>query len=224
MINYNNFIIKKKAVTIEWKISDKEVSFEEAVKFMEQRNRDIIDDKASNLIWLTSHPALYTAGISAKDSDLLNPKIPVFKTNRGGKYTYHGPGIRIIYLMLDLKKLFAPERPDISKFVNLLENWVINSLNRIGIKGEIRKDRVGIWVKTANSEEKIAAIGIKLKKWVTYHGIAININPDLKYFNDIVPCGIKEFGVTSIEKLGIKITQEEFDKILQEEFNKILPK
>lgn len=206
---------------IEWKIDKGEISFEEAVKFMEQRNRDIIDKKAKNLIWLTSHPSLYSAGISAKDSDLLNPKIPVFKTNRGGKYTYHGPGIRIIYLMMDLKEFFAPNRPDISKFVNFLENWVINSLSQIDIKGEIRKDRVGIWVKTEKNEEKIAAIGIKLKKWVTYHGIAINIDPDLQYFNDIIPCGIKEFGVTSVKKLGKKTTIKEFDKILQQEFNKI---
>tara|TARA_B110000259_G_scaffold49330_1_gene57743 strand:+ start:19409 stop:20056 length:648 start_codon:yes stop_codon:yes gene_type:complete len=206
---------------IEWKTDDKEVSFEESIKFMEKRNREVINKNSPNLVWLTSHPSLYSAGISAKDSDLLEPKIPVFKTNRGGKYTYHGPGIRIIYLMLDLKELFMPNRPDISKFINLLENWIINSLSKVGIKGEIRKDRVGIWVKTNNSEEKIAAIGIKLKKWVTYHGIAVNINPNLQYFNDIIPCGIKEFGVTSLEKLGITTTQEEFDKILQEEFTKI---
>ncbi|MFT5795771.1 MAG: lipoyl(octanoyl) transferase [Ulvibacter sp.] len=207
---------------IEWKIDGKEISFEESIKFMEKRNREVINKDSPNLVWLTSHPSLYSAGISAKDSDLLEPKIPVFKTNRGGKYTYHGPGIRIIYLMLDLKELFMPNKPDISKFINLLENWIINSLSKVGIKGEIRKDRVGIWVKTNNSEEKIAAIGIKLKKWVTYHGIAVNINPNLQYFNDIIPCGIKEFGVTSIEKLGISTTQEEFDKILQEEFAKIL--
>lgn len=206
---------------IEWKTDDKEVSFEESIKFMEKRNREVINKNSPNLVWLTSHPSLYSAGISAKDSDLLEPKIPVFKTNRGGKYTYHGPGIRIIYVMLDLKELFMPNRPDISKFINLLENWIINSLSKVGIKGEIRKDRVGIWVKTNNSEEKIAAIGIKLKKWVTYHGIAVNINPNLQYFNDIIPCGIKEFGVTSLEKLGITTTQEEFDKILQEEFTKI---
>ncbi len=206
---------------IEWKTDDKEVSFEESIKFMEKRNREVINKNSPNLVWLTSHPSLYSAGISAKDSDLLEPKIPVFKTNRGGKYTYHGPGIRIIYVMFDLKELFMPNRPDISKFINLLENWIINSLSKVGIKGEIRKDRVGIWVKTNNSEEKIAAIGIKLKKWVTYHGIAVNINPNLQYFNDIIPCGIKEFGVTSLEKLGITTTQEEFDKILQEEFTKI---
>ena len=206
---------------IEWKTDDKEVSFEESIKFMEKRNREVINKNSPNLVWLTSHPSLYSAGINAKDSDLLEPKIPVFKTDRGGKYTYHGPGIRIIYVMLDLKELFMTNRPDISKFINLLENWIINSLSKVGIKGEIRKDRVGIWVKTNNSEEKIAAIGIKLKKWVTYHGIAVNINPNLQYFNDIIPCGIKEFGVTSLEKLGITTTQEEFDKILQEEFTKI---
>jgi|MDTB01.1.fsa_nt_gb lipoyl(octanoyl) transferase len=209
---------------IEWKIDKEEISLEESVKFMEKRNRDIIEKKANNLIWFTSHPSLYTAGISAKDSDLLNPKIPVFKTNRGGKYTYHGPGMQIIYIMMDLKELFSPNRPDISKFINLLENWVINSLDKCSIKGEIRKDRVGIWVKNNHSEEKIAAIGIKLKKWVTYHGIAININPNLEYFNDIIPCGIKEFGVTSMEKLGAKIDKEKFQKILQEEFLKLVYK
>jgi lipoyl(octanoyl) transferase len=207
---------------IEWKIDKEEISLEEAVKFMEKRNRDIIEKKANNLIWLTSHPSLYTAGISAKDGDLLNPKIPVFKTNRGGKYTYHGPGMQIIYIMIDLKELFSPNKPDISKFINLLENWLINSLDKFGIKGQIRKDRVGIWVENNNSEEKIAAIGIKLKKWVTYHGIAININPNLEYFNEIIPCGIKEFGVTSMEKLGVKIDKEKFQKILQEEFLKLI--
>lgn len=207
---------------IEWKIDKEEISLEEAVKFMEKRNRDIIEKKANNLIWLTSHPSLYTAGISAKDGDLLNPKIPVFKTNRGGKYTYHGPGMQIIYIMIDLKELFFPNKPDISKFINLLENWLINSLDKFGIKGHIRKDRVGIWVENNNSEEKIAAIGIKLKKWVTYHGIAININPNLEYFNEIIPCGIKEFGVTSMEKLGVKIDKEKFQKILQEEFLKLI--
>ena len=207
---------------IEWKIDKEEISLEEAVKFMEKRNRDIIEKKANNLIWLTSHPSLYTAGISAKDGDLLNPKIPVFKTNRGGKYTYHGPGMQIIYIMIDLKELFSPNKPDISKFINLLENWLINSLDKLGIKGQIRKDRVGIWVENNNSEEKIAAIGIKLKKWVTYHGIAININPNLEYFNEIIPCGIKEFGVTSMEKLGVKIDKEKFQKILQEEFLKLI--
>jgi lipoyl(octanoyl) transferase len=207
---------------IDWQIDEDEIDYKKAVQFMEKRNREIIDGTNSNLIWLTSHPSLYTAGISSKDSDLLNPTIPVFQTNRGGKYTYHGPGMRIIYVMLDLKEFFSPNRPDISKFVNFLENWIINSLDRINIKGEIRKDRVGIWVKTDNTEKKIGAIGIKLKKWVTYHGIAVNIHPDLKFFNDIIPCGIKEFGVTSMEKLGNKTKQCEFDQILQEEFKKLL--
>jgi lipoyl(octanoyl) transferase len=207
---------------IEWKISQELTDYAFAVEFMERRVKEIQENKATQMIWLVEHPPLYTAGVSARDSDLLTDKIPVYKTNRGGKHTYHGPGMRIIYVMLDLKNVFAPENPDVAEFVKMLESWIINVLAEIGIQGEIRKDRVGIWVTEENgSENKIAALGIKIKKWVSYHGIAININPDLSHFSGIVPCGISEFGVTSLEKLNQKISKEKFDELLKNQFFKI---
>lgn len=203
---------------IEWLESNNPVNFDEAVKFMEERVNKIIAKNACPLIWVTEHPPVYTAGISARDEDLLDSKdIPVFKTNRGGKYTYHGPGMKIIYVMLDLKQLFAPNQPDIARFVEFLENWVIEFLKELGIKGEIRKGRVGIWVEHNGSEKKIAALGIKVKKWVTYHGIAININPIMAHFDNIVPCGIKEFGVTSLKELNVDLNQN-FNELLKKTF------
>ena len=209
---------------IEWKEEETPIDYEVAVKFMEERVAKIIAKKESQLIWLVEHPAMYSAGISAQDSDLLNKtNIPIFKTNRGGRYTYHGPGIKIIYVMLDLKQIFAPQMPDISAFVEFLEKWIIAFLAEFNVVGEIRKGRVGIWVKDKNSENKIAAIGIKIKKWVSYHGIAININPDLSAFNNIVPCGIKDFGVTSLEKLGKEKNNNELINLnLKKSFEKIL--
>ncbi len=207
---------------IEWLTSKELVHFEDALKFMQERVEKIIDDSSNQLIWTLEHYPVYTAGISAKDSDfLIKSNIPVFKTNRGGKYTYHGPDMRIIYVMLDLKKLFAPNPPDIARFVEFLENWVIAILAEFGVKGEIKKGRVGIWVDTKNGEKKIGAIGIKVKKWVTYHGVAININPDLKAFQNIVPCGIKEFGVTSLSDLNIDVNRD-FDELVKEKFFEIL--
>ncbi len=196
---------------VEWRASKELVHFEDALNFMQQRVEEIIAGTSPQLIWILEHPPVYTAGISAQDSDLLvKTDIPVFKTNRGGKYTYHCPGMKIIYVMLDLKKFFAPEKPDVALFVEFLENWVIKVLADFGIKGEIKKGRVGIWVTDEKGrEKKIAALGIKIKKWVSYHGIAININPEMSGFNNIVPCGIKEFGVTSMEEiLGKKIDEE----------------
>jgi lipoyl(octanoyl) transferase len=204
---------------IEWLISKDPVDFESALNFMQARVEKIINNEAKQLIWILEHPEIYTAGISAKDSDLLTKtEIPIFKTNRGGKYTYHGPKMKIIYVMLDLKKFFSPSPPDIAKFVQFLENWIIATLAEINIKGEIRKDRVGIWVNHEGQEKKIAAIGVKIKKWVSYHGIAINIDPDLAKFDNIVPCGIKEYGVTSVrEVLG-----EGFNKKIAEDCGTIL--
>jgi lipoyl(octanoyl) transferase len=210
---------------INWKISDGLVDFEQAVSFMEEEMQNIIDGKSNGTIWLCEHPSIFTAGISAKEHDLINDrKLPVFNTNRGGQYTYHGPGIKIIYVMINIKKLFAPEKPDIARFVKMLEDWIINVLDNFDIKGEIRKDRVGIWVrKNQNKEDKISAIGIKVKKWVSYHGIALNVNPDLSFFTDIIPCGIKEerFGVTSLEKLGKKTTSKKLNQIIKDEFNNL---
>ena len=192
---------------------------------MQTRVDQISQSMAKEQIWLLEHHPVYTAGISAKDEDLLNKTaIPVFKTNRGGKYTFHGPGMKIIYVMLDLKKFFAPQNPDVARFVEFLENWVIEFLAEFGTKGEIRKGRVGIWVETAGGEKKIAAIGIKIKKWVSYHGIAINIDPDLSAFNNIVPCGIKEFGVTSMKEILGNIDNYDFDKILKEKFAVVFEK
>jgi lipoyl(octanoyl) transferase len=203
---------------IEWKIDDKLVPYLEAVDFMEKRAAQIADKTAPQLIWLCQHPPIYTAGISASDEDLLDAKaFPVFKTNRGGKYTHHCPGMQIAYVMLDLKTLFVPSAPDVSRFVEFLENWVINFLAKIGVAAFIRKGRIGIWVLHNGKEKKIGAIGIKLKKWVSYHGIAININPDLAGFDNIVPCGIKEFGVVSLQEMGVDLKQD-FCKILQESF------
>lgn len=209
-------------MNIEWKISKELVHFEEALEFMQQRVDQIIDGKASSMIWVLEHHPVYTAGISANEADLLQKTdIPIFKTNRGGKYTYHCPGMKIIYAMIDLKKFFAPAQPDVSMFVEYLENWVIKILNDFGIKGEIRKGRVGIWVEDKNgSEKKVAALGIKLKKWVSYHGIAINVDPEMSGFNNIVPCGIKDFGVTSMtEILDQKIDEEKLLKSIVSSFS-----
>lgn len=210
---------------IKWKVSKDLVEYETAVKFMENEVENIISGKSDGTIWLASHPSIYTAGISSKDHDLLNNQnIPVFKTNRGGQYTYHGPGIKIIYVMVDIKKIFAPQKPDIALFVEMLESWIIRILDNFGVKGEIRKNRVGIWVENGNGgEDKIAAIGIKVRKWVSYHGIALNINPNLEFFNGIVPCGISDakFGVTSLQKLEKIAEDEEINKIIRTEFGAI---
>ncbi|MFT5702789.1 MAG: lipoyl(octanoyl) transferase [Rickettsiales bacterium] len=219
---------------IKFKTSDKPEDYNKVVEFMEDNVAKIVAQDESELIYLTSHKPLYTAGISSKEEDLLSNDLPVFKTNRGGKYTYHDDGMRIIYVMLNLKNVFAPEKPDVAKFVEMLENWVIAVLARIGIKGEIRKDRVGIWVECLDTngqktEKKIAAMGIKIRKWVSYHGIAINIEPNLEGFSGIVPCGLKNFGVTSIKDLGSdfgdnvgkEILFSKIDQFIQEEFFKI---
>jgi lipoyl(octanoyl) transferase len=207
---------------IKFKTSNKAVDYKDAVQFMENYVAKISDGSQPELVWLTTHKPIYTAGISAKDEDLLRCDIPVYKTNRGGKHTYHDDGMRIIYVMLNLKHCFSPNQPDVSKFVEMLENWVIAVLARLGIKGEIKKDRVGIWVECFDrSEKKIAAMGIKIRKWVSYHGIAININPNLEGFKGIIPCGLKDFGVTSIYDLGKKVSFKKVDKIIKEEFFKI---
>lgn len=205
---------------IEWRASSELVHFEDALEFMQKRVEQIIDGAAPELIWMLEHHPVYTAGVSAKDEDFLGQgDIPVFKTNRGGKYTYHCPGMKIIYVMLDLKKFFAPAKPDVARFVEFLENWVIAVLAEFGVKGEIRKGRVGIWVETPQGEKKIAALGIKIKKWVSYHGIAINIDPEMSGFNGIVPCGIKDFGVTSLKEItGKKIDDGKLQKLIREKF------
>ena len=219
--NFNKFIND-----LEWQFSDNLVDFEEALEFMTSRVDKIINHQAKSLIWVLEHPALYTAGISAKPQDILNiTDQKIYQTNRGGKYTYHCPGMKIIYVMIDLKKIFYPNQPDVAKFITFLELWIIEVLKHYQINAEIRKDRVGIWVETKKgdplSEKKISAIGIKLKKWVSYHGIALNIDCDLTGFQRIIPCGIKDYGVTSFADLGKKIDNN-FNLVLQQSFKENL--
>jgi len=213
-------------LNLEWRFENNLINYSESLKFMEQRAKDIFENREKSLIWVLEHPPIYTAGISSDDNDLLNnSEIEVIKTNRGGKYTYHGPGMKIIYTMLDLKKLFYPQQPDISRFVEFLECWIMAVLSQYNIVAEIRKNRVGLWVNTSQGEKKISAIGIKIKRWVSYHGIAININPDLKNFENIVPCGLKEYGVTSFSDLNKNnFDEQKFYEILQKQFFNISQK
>ncbi|MDG4542703.1 MAG: lipoyl(octanoyl) transferase LipB [Rickettsiales bacterium] len=204
---------------MQYLISDGLQDYPESLNIMEKTVAGIISGTSDELVWLTEHPPLYTAGSSAAKHDLLEAdKFPVYQTGRGGQYTYHGPGQRVVYVMLDLKKRQAT---DIKAYIFDLEQWIINTLNFFGVDGQRRQGRVGIWVENEGTEEKIAAIGIRVRKWVTYHGIAININPDLSHFEGIVPCGISQYGVTSLEKLGINVPKEKVDEVLKREFENI---
>lgn len=186
---------------------------------MEERASKIAEGKAQELVWLLEHPPLYTAGTSAKKADLLEPdKFPVYETGRGGEFTYHGPGQRIAYIMLNLKQRNAE---DIRAYVQNLEQLIINTIAHFGIEGIRRDGRIGIWTESPKGEAKIAALGIRVRKWVTYHGIAINLNPDLGHFGGIVPCGISKYGVTSFADMGKNTSMDELDKALKEEFIKI---
>jgi lipoyl(octanoyl) transferase len=205
-------------MNIEWKISEKPVDFEFAFAEMEKRVNQIITNQAEQLIWILEHPPVYTAGISAKSSDLIR-NVPLIKTNRGGKITYHGPGIKIVYVLLDLKKFFSDSPPSVSEFVIFLENWIITILADLGIKSFTAPGRIGVWTNQNGSEKKIASLGIKLRKWISYHGFALNINCDLSAFNAIIPCGIKEFGVTSVEGiLGDTVDDKKIYKLIREKF------
>ncbi len=207
---------------IEWKhgIDGVEtlVDYDYAHAFMEQRVADIRAGTAPECIWFLEHPPLYTAGTSAKSEDLLTPnRFPVHNVGRGGQYTYHGPGQRIVYVMLDLKK----RNPDVRWFVSALESWVTNALQEFNVVGETREGRVGIWVDRGNGyEDKIGAIGVRLRKWVTFHGISINLEPDLEHFKGIVPCGIEDekLGVTSLVDLGLPVTLHDLDNALEARF------
>jgi len=209
---------------IEWKHTDGLVPYEEALAFMEARVADISAGTASECIWLLEHPPLYTAGTSAKREDLVAPdRFPVYEARRGGQYTYHGPGQRVVYVMLDVAK----RGRDVRCFVRDLERWAINTLAEFNVTGEIREGRVGVWVERedkpltatgAKTEEKIAAIGIRLRKWVSFHGISINVEPDLEHFSGIVPCGITEHGVTSLVDLGLPVTMDDLDVALKATF------
>ncbi len=221
---------------MEWKISQKPVAYETALEVMEARVADIRSGDKDELAWLLEHPPLYTAGTSAKGEDLLDSRFPVYETGRGGQYTYHGPGQRVAYVMLDLKK--RQQTPDIKKYVWQLEEWIIQTLKEFDIDGKRIEGRVGIWVlpplpnPLPNGErealrsgagegeyKKIAAIGVRVRHWVTYHGISINVNPDLSHFEGIVPCGISDAGVTSFKDLGKKINLESLDKVLYKNAN-----
>jgi lipoate-protein ligase B len=203
-----------------WAVSRAQVPYPEAVAAMEARAAAIADGTAGELVWLLEHPPLYTAGVSSKESDLLDPgRFPVFASGRGGQFTYHGPGQRVAYVMLDLTK----RRRDVRAFVASLEAWVIGALARFNVEGEIRDGRVGVWVERRTPglpprEDKIAAIGVKLRRWVSFHGISLNVEPDLSHFSGIVPCGIAEHGVTSLVDLGLPVTMDEADEALKASF------
>lgn len=208
-------------MTIEWKISKEPVAYEEAVAFMEERVAQIKQGLQPECIWLLEHPAIYTAGTSAKEKDLLSKQFPVYKTGRGGEFTYHGPGQRVIYVMLDLEKR---NQKDLRLFISHLEQWVIGILQAFGVEAERREGRVGLWVTDQQSigkENKIAAIGVRVRKWVTFHGVSINVSPDLSHFKGIVPCGIHQHGVTSLACEGIETTFTDLDSALRETFETI---
>jgi lipoyl(octanoyl) transferase len=209
--------------SIEWRISDRPVAYPEAVQAMEARVAAIRTGTARELVWLLEHPPLYTAGTSARPGDLLQPqRFPVYASGRGGQYTYHGPGQRVAYVMLDLKR----RGPDLRCYVHDLEEWVIRTLARFAVRGERRAGRVGIWVARGDGrEDKIAAIGVRVRHWVSFHGVSINLEPDLEHFSGIVPCGIESgpgslFGVTSLHDLGVRNTPADFDAALKDEFGK----
>ena len=194
---------------MEWRISDGLVDYEHAVQAMEARVAAIRTGAEEELVWLLQHPPLYTAGTSAKDADLLLPDLlPVHRTGRGGQYTYHGPGQRIAYVMLDLQR----RKMDVRSYVALLEGWLIATLGRFNLRGERREGRVGLWIDRGQGrEDKIGAIGVRVRHWITYHGIALNVEPDLSHYAGIVPCGIQEHGVTSLVDLGLPIEMAEVD-------------
>lgn len=201
---------------IEWRFENGLVDYREAVREMEERVEAIRAGTASELLWFVEHPPLYTSGTSARPEDLLTPdRFPVFATGRGGQFTYHGPGQRVVYVMLDLKK----RGTDIRCFVHRMEDWIIAALGRFGVIGERREGRVGVWVQRGpGREDKIAAMGVRVRKWVSYHGIAINVEPNLEHYSGIVPCGISEHGVTSLVDLGLPVTMNDVDLALQDAF------
>ena len=199
---------------LDWEVTDGLTPYPQAVAAMEARTAAIAENKKNELVWLLEHPPIYTAGTSAKDSDLIDARFPVFKTGRGGQFTYHGPGQRVGYVMLNLKN----RKADVRAFVCDLEEWLIGALAEFNVKGERREGRVGIWVRRGNREDKIAALGVRVRKWVTFHGVSLNVDPDLSHFDGIVPCGIKEHGVTSLAELGLPVSMADVDVALKKEF------
>jgi lipoyl(octanoyl) transferase len=207
---------------VEWAVSEGLVGYEAAVAAMEARAAAIAAGEAAELVWLLEHPPLYTAGVSSKDGDLLDAgRFPVHRTGRGGQFTYHGPGQRVAYVMLDLN---ARGR-DVRAFVRGLEAWIIGALGEFGVPADVREGRVGVWVERKgpgwSREDKIAAIGVKVRKWVSFHGVSLNVEPDLDHFGGIVPCGIAEHGVTSLVDLGVPATMDEADAALKTSFRRV---
>jgi len=223
----HTFLPGSPSAPVEWRVEPGLTDYPAALAFMEKRATQIYEGTADEMVWLVEHPALYTAGTSARAEDLLMPgRFPLYKTGRGGEFTYHGPGQRVAYIMLDLKR----RRQDIRAFVAALEEWGIRTLARFNIKGKRREDRVGIWVTRPEkalgpdgkaAEDKIAAIGIRLRKWVSFHGIAINVDPQLEHYDGIVPCGIADHGVTSLVDLGLPVTMADVDIALGAAFRDI---
>ena len=222
-----SFLPAPGSAPVEWRIEAGLTGYEEALAVMEARAGAIRDGTAAELVWLVEHPPLYTAGTSARVEDLVQPdRFPVFNAGRGGEYTYHGPGQRVAYVMLDLKR----RREDVRAFVAALEDWIIAALAAFNVRGERREDRVGVWVVRPDrppmpdgsaAEDKIAAIGIRLRRWVSFHGIAINVEPDLSHFTGIVPCGVADHGVTSLVDLGLPVTMADLDLALKSAFAEV---
>lgn len=209
-------------VAVEWAVSQGHVGYQAAVTAMEARAAAIAAGEARELVWLLEHPPLYTAGVSSKDDDLLDAgRFPVHRTGRGGQFTYHGPGQRVAYVMLDLNR----RGRDVRTFVRGLEQWIIGALAEFGVPADVREGRVGVWVERKgpgwSREDKIAAIGVKIRKWVSFHGISLNVEPDLDHFGGIVPCGIAEHGVTSLVDLGVPAAMDEADEALRQGFRRI---
>jgi lipoyl(octanoyl) transferase len=200
---------------VSWQTAEAPVAYDQAVAFMEGKAAAIRERGEDDLVWLLEHPPLYTAGTSAQERDLVSPAFPVYQTGRGGQYTYHGPGQRVAYVMLDLQKRGS----DLRRYICNLEEWMITALGAFGVKGERREGRVGIWVAHKGTEAKVAAIGVRVRKWVTYHGVAINLDPDLSHYKGIVPCGISQYGVTSLKKLGVDVSMAELDRALQQSWD-----
>src|SRR5437879_2731096 len=222
-LDLTTFALAAGGSDVEWRISPLPVPYPEAVAGMEARVTAIAAHGASELVWLLEHPLLYTSGTSGKPSDLLEARFPIFETGRGGQLTYHGPGQRVAYAMLDLKR----RRPDVRAYVAGLEEWIIRTLSAFNVRGERREDRVGVWVarpdKGPGHEDKIAAIGVRLRRWVSFHGIAINVEPELSHFSAIVPCGVIDprYGVTSLVDLGLPVTMEDVDVALRRAFEDV---
>ncbi|MFT0861057.1 lipoyl(octanoyl) transferase LipB [Ancylobacter sp. G4_0304] len=207
------------AAPVRWRVSDGLVDYSEALAEMDRLAEAIASGREPETVWLLEHPPLYTAGTSARREDLVEPeRFPVFETGRGGQFTYHGPGQRVAYVMLDLKR----RTPDLRRYVATLEEWLIRTLWSFHVRGERREDRVGVWVvhptKAGPGEDKIAALGIRVRRWVTMHGISLNVDPELSHFEGIVPCGVREHGVTSLVELGLPVTMADVDIALRREF------